>query len=41
MFADFIDKTMEIYKDNMLVKSLRVADHVKHLQNTFQILKKT
>lgn len=40
MFADFIGKTMEVYKDNTLVKSLRVADHVKHLENTFQILGK-
>lgn len=40
MFAYFIGKTMEIYKDNMLVKSPRVVDHVKHLENSFQILKK-
>ena len=31
---------MEVYIDDMLVKSLRVEDHLAHLQETFKILKK-
>ncbi|XP_022856949.1 uncharacterized protein LOC111378016 [Olea europaea var. sylvestris] len=30
---------MEVYADDMLVKSLEAGDHVTHLNNTFQILK--
>ncbi|XP_022865625.1 uncharacterized protein LOC111385468 [Olea europaea var. sylvestris] len=40
MFVDLIGKTMEIYLDNMLVKSLEDGDHITHLNNTFQILKR-
>ena len=35
-----IGKTMEVYIDNMLVKSLRVVDHDAHLEETFGILHK-
>ncbi|XP_070014165.1 protease Do-like 9 [Nicotiana sylvestris] len=31
---------MEVYIDNILVKSLNVCDHLKHLQETFDILRK-
>ncbi|XP_022859445.1 uncharacterized protein LOC111380183 [Olea europaea var. sylvestris] len=31
---------MEVYVDDMLVKSLRAAEHVTHLNQTFQILRK-
>ena len=30
---------MEVYVDDMLVKSLAVADHIDHLQETFNILR--
>lgn len=40
MFADQLGKTMEVYVDNILVKSLRVKEHVKHLDKTFQIMRR-
>lgn len=40
IFADLIRKTMEVYVDNMLVKSLKVDDHVMHVNEAFQILRK-
>ncbi|XP_022874289.1 uncharacterized protein LOC111393127 [Olea europaea var. sylvestris] len=40
MFADLIGKTMKVYVDDMLVKSMEVGDHVTHLNYTFQILKR-
>ncbi|KAL2474672.1 Ribonuclease H [Abeliophyllum distichum] len=39
MFADQLGSTMEVYVDDMLVKSLRAEDHIQHLQKTFQILR--
>lgn len=30
MFKNQIEKIMEVYIDNMLVKSLLASDHVKH-----------
>ncbi|XP_022843327.1 uncharacterized protein LOC111366872, partial [Olea europaea var. sylvestris] len=40
MFVDLIGKTMEVYVDDMLVKSLEAEDHIKHLNSTFQILRR-
>ncbi|XP_019240713.1 PREDICTED: uncharacterized protein LOC109220702 [Nicotiana attenuata] len=40
MFEKQIGKTMEVYIDDMLVKSLNVGDHLKHLQEIFDILRK-
>lgn len=40
MFVNFIRKTMEVYVDDMLVGSLKTADHVEHLDATFHILRK-
>ena len=40
MFKDIIGDTMEVYIDDMVVKSLNVEDHVKHLVQTFEILEK-
>lgn len=40
MFAELIDRTMEVYVNDMLVKSLKAMDHVIHLDNIFQILRK-
>lgn len=38
MFPNQLGKSMEVYIDDMLVKSSVVADHVKHLQECFRIL---
>ena len=40
MFAEQLEKTMEVYIDDMLVKSLEAVNHVEHLQQTFSTLKK-
>ena len=32
MFKDLIGKSMEVYMDDMLVKSRRVEEHAKHLK---------
>lgn len=39
MFEEQIGKSIEVYIDDILVKSLRSEDHLKHLQETFDILK--
>ena len=38
IFEEMIGKTMEVYIDDMLVKSLKAADHIAHLGKTFSIL---
>ena len=38
IFKDLIEDTMEVYIDDMLVKSLKVVDHITHLEKTFRIL---
>ena len=40
MFKEQIGKTMEVYVDDMLVKSKAAADHVPHLANTFVVLRR-
>ncbi|XP_056842923.1 uncharacterized protein LOC130495538 [Raphanus sativus] len=40
MFAEQLGKTMEVYIDDMLVKSLRADDHLEHLKECFAILNK-
>lgn len=40
IFADLIRKTMEVYVDNMLVKSFKVDDHVMLVNEAFQILRR-
>ena len=40
MFKEQIGKTMEVYVDDMLVKSKTVTDHITHLSDTFAILRK-
>ena len=32
-------KTMEVYIDDMLIKSKECLDHMKHLQGTFELLR--
>lgn len=39
MYEHQIGKSMEVYIDDMLFKSLRAEDHLTHLQETFDILK--
>ncbi|XP_019251114.1 PREDICTED: uncharacterized protein LOC109230032 [Nicotiana attenuata] len=39
MFERQIGKTMEVYIDDMLVKSLNIGDHLLHLQETFDVLR--
>lgn len=40
MFKDLTGRTMEVYIDDMLIKSLKVEDHLKHLKLTFELLEK-
>ena len=40
MFADRIGRTMEVYIDDMLVKSLESEDHISHVQQAFSTLRK-
>ncbi|XP_060190734.1 uncharacterized protein LOC132620012 [Lycium barbarum] len=39
MFKDQLGKTMEVYIDNMVVKSERAEDHLIHLKEAFAILR--
>ncbi|CAA0818632.1 Unknown protein, partial [Striga hermonthica] len=39
MFARLIGYTMEVYVDDMLVKSERASDHIAHLSEVFDILR--
>ncbi|XP_013632991.1 PREDICTED: uncharacterized protein LOC106338596 [Brassica oleracea var. oleracea] len=40
MFVDKLGITMEMYIDDMLVKSLHATDHLRHLQECFETLNK-
>lgn len=40
MFKDLIEKNIEVYVDDMLVKSTRAQDHLVDLKETFQVLDK-
>ena len=40
MFKDLIGKIIEVYVDDMLVKSKIVGDHVEHLRQMFNVLRK-
>ena len=40
MFKDLIGKSMEVYKDDILVKSKMIEDHAEHLQQMLNILRK-
>ena len=39
IFQSLIGKTMEVYIDDMLVKSKERPNHMKHLQETFRLLR--
>jgi len=38
-FKDLIRRTMEVYTDNMLVKSTMRTDHFQHLGKAFDLLR--
>ena len=38
VFKELIESTMEVYVDDMLVKSVQRADHLQHLDKTFNLL---
>jgi hypothetical protein len=40
MFSELLGKTVEIYIDDMVVKSIRCSDHVEDLKQVFNILRK-
>lgn len=40
MFTEQIGKMMELYIEDVLVKSLQVANHLKHLEEAFSVLQK-
>ena len=40
MFKDLIGKTMEVYVDDMLVKSKMAGDHIEYLSQMFSVLRK-
>ena len=40
MFKQQIRKTMEVYVDDMLVKSLKANEHINNLKESFEILRK-
>ena len=39
IFKPLIGKTMEVYVDDMFVKSLDKADHLTHLKEAFEVLR--
>ena len=40
MFKDQIGKTMEVYVDDILVKSMKTEEHIRNLKETFNILRR-
>ena len=40
MFRDLIGKSMEVYVDDLLVKSREESDHLRHLADVFAVLRK-
>ena len=40
MFKDLIGKSMEVYVDDLLVKRIEEADHIKYLAEAFSILRR-
>ena len=38
IFKDQIGRTIEVYVDDMLVKSTKAKDHIRHLEEMFVIL---
>ena len=40
VFKDLIGSTIKVYVDNMLVKSVLRTDHLQHLSEAFDLLRK-
>ena len=40
IFQPLIGKTMEVYIDDMLIKSKKRPNHTRHLQETFELLRR-
>ena len=40
MFSEMLGQTMEVYIHNMLVKSFRADQHIAHLEQSFEVLRK-
>ena len=40
IFQPLLGETMEVYIDDMIVKSKKCFDHTKHLQESFELLRK-
>ena len=40
MFQDLIDKSLEVYVNDLLVKSKEEDDHLRHLSEAFAVLRK-
>ena len=40
VFKPLIGHTMEVYVDDMITKSRELRDHVKHLEETFELLRR-
>lgn len=40
LFKPLIGKTIEVYMDDMIIKSVHPTDHVMHLRETFEVLRK-
>ena len=38
IFKEIIGKMIEVYVDEMIIKSLKVVDHIAHLEEAFGIL---
>lgn len=40
MFVEQIEKLIEVYINDMLVKSLQAVNYLKHLEEAFKVLRK-
>lgn len=40
IFKSLIDRTVEVYMDDMITKSKNPAEHIWHLEETFKLLKR-
>lgn len=40
MFTDHIGKMMEVYSVDMFMKSFQIGDHLKHMEEAFNVLQK-
>ena len=40
MFTDYLIDRMEVYINDMLIKSLHIEQHLNHLRQAFEVLQK-